>query len=540
MVFAKSYYIDDSNINIIVYDNGLVNVVENLTYNLTGCYGIIYREIPLINSGILNISGTADSEFIPYNKLENNYLTYEFRFKAEQCNKAVNAIIEYNMSNAVDSYDDVSGFHFMFWGKDFPLTVSLSANIIFPSSIISYWIHNGDKSGSASSSNEINFSQKNVQAENWIEIQAIFERINNNTYSRLIAGKGLDALANAENYYIIMAFAEKYLPIFIMLMPFMLFAYAYFKFGKDEKINYMGSIESNVPYDMPPAAVKEIIGSTSIDSFVATIFDLARRKHLEISGADSEIAIKILGNDEKVSEYENIVMMFFKKYEISGIVEWNALKTKLKALNNSQDFEKRYAAFARAVEKSVSIKKYFDDSGVKFFLKYSLIIIALNFCGMLLLSFFENFSISNIFISILFSPFLYAMLIAFSKKILGKWTKIGRIFELKWKAFKKYLDDYSLLNQHPASSIAVWEKFLVYAIILGSASNVMKVMKLKIEANPKGFSGFCACSALYPSFKSSFSESISKSSSARSNSRGFGGGGGGFGGGHGGGGGGAR
>ena len=63
--------------------------------------------------------------------------------------------------------------------------------------------------------------------------------------------------------------------------------------------------------------------------------------------------------------------------------------------------------------------------------------------------------------------------------IFGQWTEKGRVFYLKWKNFKKFLKDNSLINEHPPESIVVWKQYLIYGAALGVADNVYKSMKLQ-------------------------------------------------------------
>ena len=44
----------------------------------------------------------------------------------------------------------------------------------------------------------------------------------------------------------------------------------------------------------------------------------------------------------------------------------------------------------------------------------------------------------------------------------------------KWESFKKYLEDYSLLNIQEENAILIWEKYLIYAIVLGINKNIIK------------------------------------------------------------------
>ena len=44
----------------------------------------------------------------------------------------------------------------------------------------------------------------------------------------------------------------------------------------------------------------------------------------------------------------------------------------------------------------------------------------------------------------------------------------------KWIAFKKYLEDYSMLSEQETNAIMIWEEYLVYAIALGVNKKIIK------------------------------------------------------------------
>lgn len=51
----------------------------------------------------------------------------------------------------------------------------------------------------------------------------------------------------------------------------------------------------------------------------------------------------------------------------------------------------------------------------------------------------------------------------------------------KWQAFKRFLEDFGTFDEKTLPEIALWEKYLVYAVVLGCADKLSKTMKLKIE-----------------------------------------------------------
>ena len=58
------------------------------------------------------------------------------------------------------------------------------------------------------------------------------------------------------------------------------------------------------------------------------------------------------------------------------------------------------------------------------------------------------------------------------QKVGGRWTQEGVDYDAKWQAFKKYIQDFSLIKEYPPESVIVWNQFLVYATALGVADKV--------------------------------------------------------------------
>lgn len=123
----------------------------------------------------------------------------------------------------------------------------------------------------------------------------------------------------------------------------------------------------------------------------------------------------------------------------------------------------------------------------------------------------------------------------YKKVWLSRWNKEGRLLNLKWQNFKRYLSDYSLLKQHPPKSVVLWKEYLAYAVGFGVAEATIRAME---KINPQ----FIEQTDTFNTFAYAYTYSVftptytppSRYSSSRSSggwSGGFSGSGGGFGGG---------
>ena len=102
----------------------------------------------------------------------------------------------------------------------------------------------------------------------------------------------------------------------------------------------------------------------------------------------------------------------------------------------------------------------------------------------------------------------------------------------KWKGFKRFLKDFSKLDEKDYGSIVIWEHYLVYAIGLGVADKVLEQLKdiyPEITTLDDTYSGIYHSSS-YHSFSNSFNSASTGAftySSSTGSGGGFSGGGGG-------------
>lgn len=112
-------------------------------------------------------------------------------------------------------------------------------------------------------------------------------------------------------------------------------------------------------------------------------------------------------------------------------------------------------------------------------------------------------------------------------------TQKGINEQEQWKAFKKYMEDFSYLNEKEIPELVLWEKYLVYATAFGIASKVLKQLQVTYPElnNQDTISNMVLFNAMYNSngFNTGFINSISSSTSrmySSTYSSGSGGGGG--------------
>jgi uncharacterized membrane protein len=300
-----------------------------------------------------------------------------------------------------------------------------------------------------------------------------------------------------------------------------------------------------------------------MNGFTATIMDLVDRDYISLRTVRSEekkalglfksesedILIEILdngpykeaqGNRRELEEFEKDAFNLLKSHALGGIVSWNKLKEELGKGTAFYDFITSWNEKVKAITR---VDKLFLSTGNKYIVGFGLTTIIAGFVYFFLLSkYFPNgeFPLASDLSLLIFLilAFEFVTMIAFSifEKVQGRWTPEGRLYYERWNNFKKYLTDFSALEEHPPESIKIWDHYLVYATALGVAKEVLHNMSLVVPSDQLQRSNFYLVHHSYAQFGSGFGSAYASSAPSGSG----GGGVGGVGGGSGGGGGGAR
>ena len=220
------------------------------------------------------------------------------------------------------------------------------------------------------------------------------------------------------------------------------------------------------------------------------------------------------------------------------------LKKYASSLKTGGTFNSNYTKWNHTVTSCVQRQCFYKSKSGCYLIAILLFIVALIFS---IIGFNLGVDFSVLPINILVG----IVLIIYVAKLKG-YTEKGALHLAKWKAFKRFLNDFGEFSVKELPEVKLWERYLVYAVIFGIAKKVQKDMNVKIK-EIEGFDSSTTMTPtltriyLYDSIRSSFAKSVTDgrrqyaasraNAYSSSSSRGFGGGGsfgGGFGGGGGG------
>jgi uncharacterized membrane protein len=289
--------------------------------------------------------------------------------------------------------------------------------------------------------------------------------------------------------------------LMVLILSIPLFIYLIY--GREPKIDYSTKYEMDLPTDDPPAIVNAVcagdpkkIGEPDMDGFRATIMDLIDRNYLILNdmpyGEDYDASGSLFleinpdYDPDTLWEFEIQVLNFLKEYEQDGIISMDLISDSLAYVNSSRFFKSTYRNWRNEVKKTLLAGDSFKNS---FYSKGDTYLKFFGFLGLIpiIVVFTVVRSSKSASLNLFSGTFILCALILgvvsvisliLPQRIAGQWTPYGREYYEKWKSFKRYVEDYSLIKNYSPESVKIWNKYLVYATALGAADGVRKTMEL--------------------------------------------------------------
>ena len=410
--------------------------------------------------------------------------------------------ISYTVQDAIAKYNDYSQLYWQFVGDNFEIDANkIIGNITLPQNAnnkedIKVWGHTKDLNGEiyVTELNKIEFTINNYSSGNYVEVRALIPNemilFSNRAYNYDILNSVIEEetkWANEANerrqmqkntLYIIIGIA------IIIAIFFIIKTIKYIiklnklekKYKPTTKLQYFREL----PYeDATPAEALYMmsngISQTFSASFSANILDLCLRKHITLELIDENgkikkniVKIKILNKEiNELKEDEKLTLEFLKEVADGE----NELTTK----NITKYLEKRPSKITKLderiekiIEKEEITRENIIIENKKEYNKY------ITRCAIYIAM--ACFTIVLIPVAIIFA--VNAILTGMIAHKINVFTQKGTDEKEQWKAFKKYMEDFSLLKDKEVPALAIWEKYLVFATAFGISEKVLKQLKV--------------------------------------------------------------
>lgn len=223
----------------------------------------------------------------------------------------------------------------------------------------------------------------------------------------------------------------------------------------------------------------------------ATILDLILKEYISAEQDNKKITIKILNKStDNLPKDEIQVLNLLKEASKDNILTMKELEkfikkypSKLISMQNSFDrISKAEAERKGKFSKEMASKVVAYIAGIVGNI-YTIILTAMaTLMGAAIPGEFAPSMIKYVLIAGGFTEVILIINLVLTSIIIKRFdgfTKKGVTERDEWKAFKKYMEDFSLLNEKEVPELVLWEKYLVFATAFGIADKVIKQLKIK-------------------------------------------------------------
>ena len=258
--------------------------------------------------------------------------------------------------------------------------------------------------------------------------------------------------------------------------------------------------------DATPAEVGALWRFKQVDKtdITATLMDLKYKKVIDIVPAEQYVAenkinrrvkkddfvIVPIGSPDNLPLHERFVYDWFIGKIGSGKITYlSDLKKYTEKTSSAKQFINDFESFKAQVKSSASSRNYFekDRTAIKVVcLMLGILIAVALFFGVFFTPVLE-YATGFAYFGLLGIP--AGVLLAVYPMTIKRRTRYGNQKYTEWKAFRKFLLDFSNMKEASQQSIEIWEHYLVYAVPLGVAETVIKQLKVNIPQDTAAAGG---------------------------------------------------
>jgi uncharacterized membrane protein len=521
---TRAYYFPEVRVQLAVEKDGSFLVDEFRTYEFQGSFSWADLSIPLAVKGggrswevELSDFSVTDENGRPL-KIEisahNGLFAAKWYYSARNERKAFH--IHYRVRGGITSYPEVTELYWKVIGDawDRP-TKQVLIEVRLPEPLprksdLNVWGH-GPLTGWAEVVDErtVRFSAVNVRSRQPVEIRVVWPpglitgvvlggetlasikeeeaRFVSETIERVRRSREEETRHRAENERL----RRKWLKvlgawgIWQIVGPtlWLLFYFrVWSKVGKDYRFDGLPEYYRELPSDLPPAFVQVLMREgrgVTPNAFTATIFDLARRRWLEMEDrtvekktllgfkphAETRLTLKKdydLNPSLRGFERDLLDLLFGKLGEsghrVGSSLTLDNLKNYLK--KEPAQFQKWYQSWGTQIKEEARPLGFLEPESLRarnVFLAVSLPL------GILTL---------NLVLLI-----LAAVLIPTMKRRAMNWARENEL----WRAFRHFLNDFSEFREVPPEALKLWEHYLVFGILFGTARKILKALPVILQ-----------------------------------------------------------
>lgn len=416
-------------------------------------------------------------------------------------NESTAFLIKYTLKDVGILHSDVVEYYWNFIGNGFEDDIKdLQIRVNYPSKMnkddFSWWFHgpltgNSDIVNVNSAYTSVLASVKKVSAYEAVDFRTIvpkdgfnellFKKIDNEEvktsiieHEDEIVAKDLEKIKkNKTLFYTFEGLSVIYYVILIIV-----WIYVYKKYDKERTPKF--NLEYNREFiDDYNVEVIDYLMNSNItpNAMSASIMNLIYKKNIKAEKIlEEKDGYKFtLLNRDNLNETENYLVDFlFDRVGTNNEFTTSKLKKYAKSTQTCDIFMNSYTKWKNKVIEDGKNQNFFDKLPGRFGYGFFMLLAAFLIYLFGVIVFHVEFFLIH---TLIFAAIIFIVYIGTIKRKSEK----GIEDYTKWKAFKKFLNDFGTFDTKELPEIILWERYLVYATIFGLADKVEKAMNVKIK-----------------------------------------------------------
>lgn len=503
-IFGRTAY-EIENLDIVanIERDGSLEVEERVIYDIGKINGILYN-IDALGYGKftdLQIFYEDDGEFKQARNntapSEGNFTVsvddglYQIKLYAPSQNERKEFIFRYNLTRGVTVYRDIAQLNRKMVGKDWQNSIgNISVTVNLPENVKKddiYAFGHGPLTGNIEilDGKSVRYTLNDYRPGEFLEVNLLFPKNILTSFNPLLMknksalkeildmeGKLAKEANDARKRAIIGFYLGRVVLVLAVAWWLFLVVFIYLKNSKRYKVeNEYGEYFRELPDDYSPSIAGTLVSRNLYPSgreLFAMLLDLVRKGHLKLEEGEKTTTLILQESGKPLSEEEKFILNWYIRELGDGekiILE--SVEASIKGRGGAKEFNRNYERWRTIVYSDMLEKNLKMDKRDKFSTSLGIFTGIAYFIGggMLVVYFQSELFILMILLGFILLPYTFSR----KRASLEKEKAISR-----WEAFKKFLVDYSNLEEAKLASIELWEHYFVYAVALGVAEKVAK------------------------------------------------------------------
>jgi uncharacterized membrane protein len=493
---AKDHYFTRVQIQTRVNPDGSLAVTERRTFRFNGSFSWATYTLERRGWDAIADIGVADEQGRYAAAATGAPRTYQvatsqrdvevkWHFAAEDEEKTF--IISYRVTGAVTRYRDTAELYWRFIGTGWDVpTLEALITVSIPGTArtdLRAWGHGPLNGVVTLGDGTVTLQVDQLDPETFVEGRILFPaavvpaaRLTDNVaLPRILAEEA--RFARAANLL------RLTVPLNILVFPLALLValgvwfVLYLRYGKEYRIRLEQPYLREPPAPYGPAVLGGLLrwGKPAAHDFGATILDLARRGFLKVQQEGGDRPVYRFVRAERPdtglapSEQQALALLF----------RWGAGQKSItdaefkSAAWRQGDAARLFRNWQGAVETETRAQGFFDNQSRRLQDRLGAVRLAISLGGIALT--IAVIAVFRLWLVTGFMAFpLAAGAVGMLQGPLARRTEKGATHLAQWRAFRRFLRDFSTLEDAPPPAITVWESYLPYAVTLGVAGRVIR------------------------------------------------------------------